>query len=249
MKKLSLRWKISGLLLISNVVIGVFLIIFMSGQVRQNLGSEIIAKGKIIAQDLAQFSVEAISEEDKIALKQLLSNSISYESVEYVLIQKADLSVLADTYNGQVPEKLLTQQPPNVENITEPKILSLPDDVEVIDIWTPVEEGYLGFVRVGIRQDYVQNKIKSTAIKVVGTIIIAILLIWLIIVYLISQKVIKPLMYLTNRADEISRGELDQPIHISTGDEIEELGNALERLRESVKIALDRLKKHRTMRM
>ncbi len=249
MKKLSLRWKISGLLLISNVVIGIFLIVFMSSQVRQNLGSEIISKGKIIAQDLAQFSVETISEEDKIALKQLLSTSISYESVEYVLIQKVDLSVLADTYNGQIPEKLLTQQPPNVDKASEPKVLSLPDGVEVIDIWAPVEEGYLGFVRVGIRQDYVQDKIQKTAIKVVGTIIIAILLIWLIIVYLISRKVIKPLMYLTNRADEISRGELDQPVQINTGDEIEELGNALERLRESVKIALDRLKKQRTMRM
>jgi HAMP domain-containing protein/co-chaperonin GroES (HSP10) len=249
MKNLSLRWKISGLLLITNVIIGIFLIIFINSQVRQNLGSEIISKGKVIAQNLAQFSVEAISEEDKIVLKQFLSNSNNYESVEYILIQKADLSVLADTYNGQVPDILLTQQPPNVDKASDPKVFSLPDDVEVLDIWAPVEEGYLGFVRVGIRQAYVQDKIQKTAIKVVGTIIIAILFIWLIIVYLMSQKVIKPLMYLTNRADEISRGELDQPVQINTGDEIEELGNALERLRESVRIALDRLKKHRTMRM
>ncbi len=249
MKKISLRWKISGLLLISNILIGVFLIVFMSTQVRQNLGSEIISKGTIIAQDLARFAVEPISEEDKIALKQQLANSNSYESVEYILIQKADMTILADTYNGQVPERLRKQPAPDIEKKTEPVVLTLPGGINVFDIWAPVEEGYLGFVRVGIRQDYVQAKIKKTAIKVVGTIIVAILLVWLILVYLISRKIIKPLMYLTNRADEISRGELEQPIQLKTGDEIEELGNALERLRESVKIALDRLKKHRTMRM
>jgi len=250
MKFLSLRWKISGILFITNLLIGLFLIFFISTQVRQNLGTELIAKGEIIAQNLAQFATEQIIEEDQVGLKQLISASISFESVEYILIQKEDLSILADTYNGQVPPELLEQTVPDFEAKKEPEPLILQNDnISVFDIWNPVEEGYLGYVRVGIRQDYVQNKIKKTAIKVISTIVIAVFIAWLVIIFLISNKVIKPLMYLMNRADEISQGKLEQQITLKTGDEIELLGDALERLRESVKIALDRLKKHQTMRM
>lgn len=250
MKFISLRWKISGILFITNLLVGLLLVFFISAQVRQNLGTELIAKGEIIAQNLAQFAIEQIVEEDQVGLKQLISGSISFESVEYILIQKEDLTVLADTYNGQVPKELLEQTVPDFEVNKEPKPLTLQkNNIDVFDIWNPVEEGYLGYVRVGIRQDYVQKKIRQTAVKIISIIVITVLISWLLIIFLISNKVIKPLMYLMNRADEISQGKLEQQITLKTGDEIELLGDALERLRESVKIALDRLKKHQTMRM
>ena len=249
MKFVSLRWKISGILLVTNLLIGIFLIFFVSTQVRQNLGSELIAKGQIIARDLSHFLVEQIYSEDQAGLNELISGSISYESVEYVLIQKADMTILADTYNGQVPQLLIDQKIPNPEEKKEPSLLTLPGENKIFDIWQPVEDGDLGYVRVGIRQDYVHKIIKRTAIRVISTIGVAILLAWLVIVLLISKYIIKPLMYLTNSADKISQGKLDKKVSLKTKDEIELLADALERLRESVKIALNRLKKHQTMRM
>ncbi len=249
MKFISLRWKISGILLITNLLIGVFLIFFVSSQVRQNLGTELIAKGRIIAKDLAHFLVEQIYSEDQAGLNELISGSISYESVEYVLIQKADMTVLADTYNGRVPQLLLDQKIPETDEKATPSLVTLPGETRVFDIWQPVEDGDLGYVRVGIRQDYVRKIIFKTAVRVISTIAVAIILAWLVIIILISKYIIKPLMYLTNSADKISQGTLDQKVSLKTKDEIELLADALERLRESVKIALDRLKKHQKMRM
>jgi len=42
---------------------------------------------------------------------------------------------------------------------------------------------------------------------------------------------------------------LDEKVQVKTNDEIHHLGEALERLRESVIIALDRLKKRQTTRI
>ena len=249
MKFISLRWKISGILLITNLLIGAFLIFFISGQVRQNLGTELIAKGRIIAKDLAHFLVEQIYSEDRAGLNELISGSISYESVEYVLIQKADMTILADTYNGQVPQLLIDQKIPEMGEEAKPTLVKLQDDSRVFDIWQPVEDGDLGYIRVGIRQDYVRKIIFKTAVRVISIIVLTILLAWLVIILLISKYIIQPLMYLTNSADRISQGKLDQKVSLKTNDEIEQLANALERLRESVKIALSRLKKHQKMRM
>lgn len=250
MKFISLRWKISGILFLSNLFIGLFIIIFMNTQVSKNLRSELIEKGRIIAENLAQFSTEQMIEEDQIGLRQLVSNAVSFESVEYIVIQKSDLSVLADTYNGQVPPEVLAVNAPDPEQEAEHGIIEIAASTsDIYDIWAPVEEGYLGYVRVGIRQDYVQKKVFATAWRVVTVIIVAILLAWMLVMLLISNHVISPLMYLVRRADEISQGNLEKEINLKRNDEIELLGQALERLRESVKIALDRLKKQQKMRM
>ena len=60
---------------------------------------------------------------------------------------------------------------------------------------------------------------------------------------------INTIIYLTTKADDISQGKLDEKKKKKTNDEIHHLGEALERLRESVIIALDRLKKRQTTRI
>jgi len=250
MKYISLRWKISFVMLLTNIVVGAFLVVFMRYQVYNNLGKELISKGRIIGSDLALFAAEQIVEEDKVGLRQLISNSVNYESVEYVLIQKSDSTILVDTYNGNVPQALLKQPVPSFDHRGDAMVKMINEDnLDVYDIWVPVEEGYLGYIRVGIRQDYVRERVLKTATQVIVIIILAVLLMWGLIVYIITKKIINPMFYLMQKADEISQGKLDEKIVIHTHDEIEQLGNALERLRESVKIALDRLKKQRTMRM
>ncbi len=250
MRFISLRWKISGILFLSNLLIGLFIVIFMNVQVKKNLGSELIEKGRIIAENLAQFSTEQIVEEDRVGLRQLVSNAVSFESVEYIVIQKSDLSVLADTYNGQVPPEVLEVKPSASDQKNAPVLINIATSTSAIyDIWAPVEEGYLGYVRVGIRQDYVKQKVFDTAWRVVTVIIVTIIVAWVLVMLLISHRVITPLMYLVSRADEISQGKLQEAIDLKRNDEIGLLGQALERLRESVKMALDRLKKQQKMRM
>ena len=55
------------------------------------------------------------------------------------------------------------------------------------------------------------------------------------------------ILRLTKRADEISRGDLSEPIeNLGSGDELEDLGHALERLRVSMQEAMERLRRRRT---
>jgi HAMP domain-containing protein len=71
----------------------------------------------------------------------------------------------------------------------------------------------------------------------------------IIIVLFLANRIIRPILFLTKSANDISRGNLDKRVRVKTNDEINQLAQALERLRESVKIALERLKKHQTLRM
>ena len=52
-------------------------------------------------------------------------------------------------------------------------------------------------------------------------------------------------MQLTQRADDISRGELEEQVEFRSDDELDDLAAALERMRISMRGALERLRRRR----
>ena len=71
----------------------------------------------------------------------------------------------------------------------------------------------------------------------------------IIIVYFLANKIINPILNLAKRANEISTGKLEEQVAIKTNDEINYMAEAVERLRESLNIALARLNKSKTIRI
>ncbi|MGC4067547.1 MAG: HAMP domain-containing protein [Polyangiaceae bacterium] len=62
------------------------------------------------------------------------------------------------------------------------------------------------------------------------------------IIFVMIQRSIKPLVNLTNIADDLSTGErLDDPIKPATIDEVGRMAKSLDRLRSSLKSAMSRL--------
>jgi len=249
MKFLSLRWKISGILVFSNIILGLIIIFIVNGRVTNALTAEVIERGRTIADDLSRYSAELILEEDVVGLKAIIVNSLSFESVRYILIQDADLRILADTFNGNVPailkDKTLSSDIVN----DKPQLVYLSDlDIECYDIVVGVEEGSLGYIRVGMIRNYIVDKVRETNNYIILTIAI-ITIIGIIVVYFLANLIIKPIISLAKRANEISRGELTAGIAIRTNDEINYMAEAVERLRESLNIALTRLEKNRKTRI
>jgi len=249
MKFLSLRWKISGILVFSNLFLGIILVYIVNSTVTESLESELIERGRTIAQDIAKYSAPQILDEDKVALKEIITNSQSSESVEYIVIHNFDLEILTDTYNGQVPEAIVKK---NIENIEPSQLPEIIEDSEsqlsCYDIVVPVEEGDLGYIRVGMKSDYIQEQVAKPIESIIIT-ILTITLIGIIITYFLSNRILQPILYLTGRANEISTGKLEEQVSVKTNDEIKHLAEAVERLRESLNLALTRLKKHQTQRI
>ena len=235
----SLRWKISGILVISNLLLGFILVYILNETISETIEQELVERGRTVAVNLANYTSEQILSEDIIGLKQVITNALSFESVEYILIQNSEKEVLAKTFNGPVPDK---SKLTNVSYLKEGKT------VECRDIVVPVEEGYLGFIRIGMKQSYIKNKVQDVNQYII-MIIVGITIIGIIVVLILANRIISPIIYLTQKADDISQGNLDEKIAVRTRDEIQHLGEALERLRESVKIALERLKKRQATRI
>lgn len=252
MRKLfGIRGKISAVLIISNIVLGGILIVLVGQFSSTNLRKALVDRGKIIAQNLAANSADLILEKDRPGIKHLITGNMNFESLKYILIYDDQGEILSDTFNGKIPPelKIAAKDISKIGQNKSIRLLNIPQlHAESYDIWYPIEDGYIGYVRVGMSTEYVHQVIFKT-IKMISIIILIITLLGILVVIFLAGRIINPILYLAKRADEISQGKLEEPIEVKTGDEIEILATALERLRESVKIALDRLKRYQSIRM
>jgi len=72
-----------------------------------------------------------------------------------------------------------------------------------------------------------------------------VLIVLLLVIYFYSRSVIDPIRYLSEVADKISMGDLDTPIKIKPKGEVAVLAESIERMRESVKAAIERLQRRK----
>lgn len=111
--------------------------------------------------------------------------------------------------------------------------IKAPDDVTII-----------GYVGVGVREAYF-SQVFNTTLLIIAVVTGVSLVLGVGVAFVLSQRLTQPILKLTEAANRISLGELDEPIVVNTGDEIGELGESLERMRISLKQAIERLRSRR----
>ncbi len=82
---------------------------------------------------------------------------------------------------------------------------------------------------------------KQTLTRTLIIIMLLILIVSLIMVFVVVNSSLKPLTHFTRIASELADGKVDQKIESKSKDEIGQLADVLERLRVSLKAAMDRL--------
>jgi HAMP domain-containing protein len=89
-------------------------------------------------------------------------------------------------------------------------------------------------------EDIVQAQIYRSLLPIIG--LMSLLLLVAAVIFLrLSQQIVRPIIRLRSMADIMSKGNLDTPVRVDSGDEIGELALSIERMRTSLKAAMVRL--------
>jgi HAMP domain-containing protein len=102
----------------------------------------------------------------------------------------------------------------------------------------------VGAIVVGVTHQGIQRDILSTIGSVAIYSLIPLLLATLLAI-LFARPLARKVLYLTDRADQISRGELSGAVNLKSNNELGDLGESLERMRVSMQEALERLRRRR----
>ncbi len=246
--KLGLRAKIIIAIVMGTAIIGSVLVGITFFYLNRVLSESLIQQGYLVGNSLAEATAEKIIEKDVIACRQITEKYREYPNIEYILIEDPDNQIITDTFNGQIPEQL-KQTKLTEEDFAEKKYLihqvrlnTADGEREVYEVGIPIEEGLIGFIRLGMKKEFIDSIIRNTlftiGLTIIGGMIIAIILSLIIV----TVQVTRPVLHLTHAAEKISLGEFDFPIEVKAKNELQDLGVALDRMRESLRTCIERLR-------
>ncbi len=118
-------------------------------------------------------------------------------------------------------------------------------DTSYISAYVPIKDianQIIGIYSVSVRETWFrqfQNYIRNFVIVV----IVVAILFSILLTYITAGRLTKPIEEITEAANKISLGDMDVSIQVKSGDEIEKLGDSLERMRISLKSAIERLRR------
>jgi len=116
--------------------------------------------------------------------------------------------------------------------------------VTMWDVSAPirVKGKHWGGFRIGFSLDKITQAQQELQNKLIG-IMAVILLVSLFVVFIAVNSALKPLTHFTKVAADLADGKVEEKIEVKGRDEIAQLADVLERLRVSLKVAMDRLRK------
>lgn len=249
MKKLayfSLRLRIAVFILIGTMIFSAIILYITYRYINETLTKSLIEQGHIVAANISELAAEKIIEEDMVELKNIIEKYKYYSNIEYILIENFGGQIETDTYNGEIPLEI--QQGHSETDFSQEsgygiKLISVNyPRMQIFDIKQAVKDGLLGFVRVGMKKSFVDEKIQKAIIYLGIVFLIGTFLAITLTIFIITLQFSRPIAHLTDMAYKISMGDFNKPVRVQVRNEIGVLAEAIERMRESLKSSIERLK-------
>jgi HAMP domain-containing protein len=229
-----LRWKISttfsGLIFILGALVIAIVYYFTSNALQK----QVDLRASAIATNLADAAAGLVARKSSLELDALVAKYGRLDGVAYAIIQDPKGEVRASSMQPFPVELKDARGTAASSSVT--RLRGKP----VYETRSPLLEGQLGVVRVGLWAETVRDDVRSTLLPIIG-LIVGCLGLGVILSIMLASKTIRPILDLKAIADDISRGRLDTTVAVQTNDEVGELGRSLERMRASLKAAMIRL--------
>ncbi len=231
---MNLRTKFLVVFLSVILICGFTVIVLVKNIMSESIMNEFETKGTTIARNLAVQSEDLILTENTLQLLRLITNTKNSEhEVQYIFITSPDNKVIVHTFKEGFPTNLLNAN--RLINNSSENIVSLKSENGIIlDFAYPVMNGEIATVRLGMSPDHITKLINDTIFQTIE-IILLIMVSGIIIAFVISEYMVRPVIELKNAASEIGLGHLDTQISVKSNDEIGELGLAFNKMAEDLK--------------
>jgi signal transduction histidine kinase len=193
-------------------------------------------RGNEIASHLASLAANYVLIDDHYSLHELINHALnSSEDIRYILVIDTNNRLIAHTFASGIPKGLFSQNSSPITSGYRTATLHSTEGT-ILDTIVPIENGALGFIRVGMTEAHTRKLINNKFQDIVfATFIIC------CIAAVLSSKVTllitKPITQLSSVAEAITKGNLDLRADIRDEGEVGKLAEAFNEMASSLIIA------------
>jgi len=246
LRKLSIYYKINGIIIGMLLLLSLIIGIIMITTTTRLLDEQIEQRGVEVATYIAVLSSNDILLDDHYALFDRINKTKNNnDDVRYILITNSSGDIIANTFAGDLPKGLPSLLPfikddnplpaYNVKKIhNEYRALKInSNEGPIREIIVPIENGAIGFVRVGISEISTQHLLdRNMSEFFITTFLVCLLAV--IGATRLAYVIIYPLRSLTNAAQQIQLGNFSVQAEIKEEDEVGHLATVFNEMVNSL---------------
>ncbi|MBT3421897.1 MAG: two-component sensor histidine kinase [Bacteroidetes bacterium] len=206
-----LFWKFAIASTIIVVIFGSINLFLLWSSVYKSFEKEIDKRCKVLATIISEKALSPLVYEDHLGLYTILNEiKNSDPSISYIFILNNSNKIVAQTYDINIPEGLLSVNSLKSGNYNIEAIKTTNFEFPVIrDIAYPILNGELGTVRLGIVEEHIQQEM-TLATKTLVLMIAAFLLLGLLGALFFSYIITKPIKIISRKAQIIDLNYIDK---------------------------------------
>jgi HAMP domain-containing protein len=227
-----------SLIIGGSFMLGIIGFIFIGQQVGQAMRRQLDRRSLDIATNLADGAAPHVLRGNSLELHALVTKYSLLSGVAYVAIRDRQGEIVAHSVGSNAPplETLRSGKVSREAGQRELHFLGR----QVFETENPILGGQLGVVQLGMWADMLRDEMRHLFLPLAGVMGIVLLAISLFSAFVV-RRFVQPLIRLTHIADRVSMGELETVVGIESNDEIGDLALAMDRLRSSLRAAMNRL--------
>lgn len=245
LQQLSIYYKINGIIIGMLLLLSIIIGAIMIKTTARLLDQQIEQRGVEVATYIAALSSNDILLDDHYALfDRITKTKNNREDVRYILVTDSAGGILANTFGGDLPKGLPLPLPNNISDSSflygSPEAHS---DYLVVkmnsnegplrEIIVPIENGAIGFVRVGMSENNTQQLLKHKLAEFFVTTFLVCLLAAMGATYL-AYVIIYPLHSLILAAQQIQLGNFSVQAKVKSQDEVGQLATVFNEMANSL---------------
>lgn len=218
----SIRRKMFLGLIAAALFFGLSLVIFAQTVIRAKLLEHLQEKGVVIARKVASDSVNSIITERYFEVAMMLRDVQAADAdVLYAYVVDEDGRDLAHTFAGAVPPELKQTHP--IEPSRQYFVRELPTDQgPVLDVGVPLLRGQIGVMHFGLSLTSIRKEVNGIVLLIVlfsaGSLVVG-----MAAAIGFSRVITGPMLKLSGAAKTFGRGEAQQPVIVTSDDEVGDL--------------------------
>ncbi len=198
--------------------------LFSSGwNLYHDLTAEYKSKGTAISRSIARTSVDMILNRDVSTVQAMIDQFAEIVGVSYVFVVDAQGEIISHTFVPNVPDEIMNIKAAKHDEPIEIVIRRS----EFIDIASPMVEGAVGYVHVGMDKGIIISQLKSAMIRqlyLLSVIFVA----SVFAAYVFVNRISQPLSKLTEYSRKLAQHDFTAQVEIRSKDEVGQLANTMQ---------------------
>jgi len=228
----SIRRKLFLGLFAGTLFFGLAMVVFAQTVIRARLLGHLEEKGVVIARKIAADSVNSVITERYFEVAMMFQDlQAADKDVVYAFVVDEDGRDLASTFTGGAPPELKRAHP--VGPLQTSSTLELVTDKgPVLDIGVPLLRGQIGVLHLGLSLTSIRREVNGIVLLIV-LFSVGSLVAGAVAAVGLSRVLTRPLLRLAGAAETYGRGGTQQPVIVTSDDEVGDLARVFNEMVEN----------------